>query len=71
MYELLKTNKKLIKQLVKKGVIDPVWVRDIEMYEEFQSLNINCIMCKYSILAERYGLSEESVRKRINLLKSN
>ena len=71
VYKLLKDNKQVIKQLVKIGVVDPVWIRDIEMYEEFQNLNINCIMCKYSILAEKYGISEESVRKRINLLKNN
>jgi len=71
VYELLKDNKQVIKQLVKIGVVDPVWVRDIEMFEEFQNLNIKCVMCKYSILADRYGISEESVRKRINLLKNS
>lgn len=70
MYDLLKDNKILIEKLVKAGVIDPVWPRDIEMFEEFQNMNIRCIMCKYTILAEKYGLSEDSVRKRISQMRT-
>lgn len=70
MYELLKNNKEMIQRLTKVGVIDPVWLRDIEMFEEFQKLNIKCVMCKYTILAERYELSEDTVRKRIGQLRS-
>ncbi len=69
MYELLKDNKQLIHKLIKAGVVDPVWSRDIEMFEEFLKMNIKCVMCKYTILAERYGISEDSVRKRISQLK--
>lgn len=69
MYELLKTNKPLIEKLSKAGVIDPHWIRDIEMYEEFQKLEINCTMCKYTILAEKHGISEDRVRKRIKELQ--
>ena len=69
MYELLKGNKALIKKLVRLGVADPIWLRDIEMYEEYLNLNIRCIMCKYSIIAEKYKLSESSVRKRIKMME--
>lgn len=69
MYELLKENYALIKKLVKLGVADPVWLRDIQMYEDYLNLNIRCVMCKYSILAEKYKLSEDSVRKRVKLMQ--
>lgn len=69
MFQYLKDNKEEVKQLTQKGVIDPVWLRDIEMFEEFQKLNIKCVMCKYTILAERYELSEDTVRKRIKQMK--
>lgn len=69
MYDLLKNNKPIIQKLTGAGVIDPHWMRDIEMYEDFQDLKINCVMCKYTILAEKYGLSEDGVRKRIKELR--
>lgn len=69
MYELLKTNKTIILKLANAGIIDPHWIRDIEMFEDFQKIQTNCVMCKYTILAEKYGLSEDGVRKRIKELK--
>ncbi len=69
MYEILKTNQHLLSDLAKAGIIDPHWIRDLEMYEEFQAMEIKCVMCKYTILAEKYGISEENVRKRIKELK--
>jgi len=71
MYELLKNNKPLINKLTKAGIIDAHWIRDIEMFEDFQTIDTNCVMCKYTILADKYGLSEEGVRKRIKALKTN
>ncbi len=68
MYELLKSNQMLISKLVHAGIIDSHWLRDIEMYEEFHGLDINCVMCKYSILAAKYGISEDRVRQRIREL---
>ena len=70
MYDLLKKNKALIDKLIKAGVVDPVWSRDIKMFEEFQNMNIRCVMCKYTILAEKYKLSEDNVRKRIGQLRA-
>lgn len=71
MYELLKDNKDLISQLAGVGVVDPHWLRDLEMYEVFKQLEIEvkCVMCRYAILAERYKISEENVRKRIKELR--
>jgi len=69
MYELLKKNRSLIIKLSKVGVIDSHWLRDLEMYEDFQALEINCTMCKYTILAEKYQISEDRVRKLIKELK--
>jgi hypothetical protein len=69
MYKFLKEHKLLIKKLSEAGVVDPHWMRDIEMVEDFDSLKINCVMCKYTIIAEKYGLSERRVRERIAELK--
>lgn len=69
MYELLKNNKKLIAELAQAGVVDSHWLRDLEMFELFNTLDTKCVMCKYTILAERYKLSEENVRKRIKEMK--
>lgn len=69
MYELLKDHKPTLIKLAKKGIIDAVWIRDIEMYEYYLELNTTCIMCKYTIIAEKYGLSEETARKRIKIMQ--
>jgi len=69
MYELLKDNRSVIERLVAAGVVDPLWLRDMQMYEDFQKLETRCVMCKYTILAEKYRTSEENVRKRIKEMK--
>lgn len=56
-------------QLVKAGIIDPHWIRDLEMYEEFQRMEIKCVMCKYTILADKYCVGEESVRKIVKMMR--
>lgn len=70
MYKFLKEHKSLIKKLSEAGVVDPHWMRDIDMMEDFESLKINCVMCKYTIIANKYRLSERRVRERINELKN-
>lgn len=69
MYELLKTNKIIIKKLANAGIIDPHWIRDIEMFEDFENLETNCMMCKYTIIANKYKLNIDTVRRRIKELK--
>ncbi len=69
MYELLSENIETIRTLTKAGVIDPHWLRDVQMFEDFNSIKTNCTMCKYSELAQKYGINEESVRKRIKEMR--
>ena len=66
--EVLNINKKLIEKLTWIGVVDPHWLRDIVMCEQFKALETNCVMCKYTIIASRFKLSEDHVRKIIKEL---
>ncbi len=59
----------MLNQLVRAGIIDPHWIRDLDIYEEFQAMEIKCVMCKYTILAEKYSVGEESVRKIIKMMR--
>lgn len=69
MYELLKDHKTTIKKLTKAGVIDPHWIRDVEMYEAFEAIEGEGAMSRYSIIADQFGVSEESARKRIKAMR--
>ena len=69
MYELLNGSREVIQRLAAAGVVDPHWLRDLDMYEMFESLPTTCVMCKYTILAEKFGLGEDMVRKRIKEMR--
>lgn len=68
LYTKIKHRATEIKELTKLGVIDPVWLRNIEIFEKFHELkNQNvCIYCCYHFIAEDYKLSWQSVRKIVS-----
>lgn len=65
LYKKIKSRTQEIKDLTKLGLIDPSWLRNIEMFEKFHLLkNQNvCIQCCYVFVAEDYGISWETVKK--------
>jgi cytochrome c-type biogenesis protein CcmH/NrfF len=69
--KLIEKNYNLIKKLTQAGVIDSRWLRDYQIFKEFQELEkeMRCVMCRYSILAERNKISEDQVRRIIRELK--
>ena len=65
LYTKLKHKTRELKEFTKLGVIDPIWVRDIEIFEEFHALepSIECKMCRYEIIADQRNVSSDLVRK--------
>lgn len=63
-YQLLKENENITFQYVKNGILSYMIIRDIEIYESFNSLedNINKEM-KYILLAEQYDLSTDRIKQ--------
>ena len=71
MYNSIKEHKNVIAALTAKGLIDPCWMRNIEMYEFFLSLKSESRMTKYVIVSEKYKVSEERARKVIKEMEAD
>lgn len=54
-----------IKQLTKLGVIDPIWLRNIEIMEKYSELRNQdvCKHCCFIFIADEFGISWSSVKK--------
>lgn len=65
LYKKLKPKTKEIKELTQLGLIDPSWMRNIDIFEKFHLLKNQdvCIQCCYIFVAEEFGISWESVKK--------
>lgn len=65
LYTKLKHLSPEIKQLTNLGVIDPVWLRNIEIMEKYSELREQdvCKHCCYVFIADELGLSWSSVKK--------
>lgn len=65
LYTKLKHLSSEIKELTKLGVIDPVWLRNIEIMEKYSLLREQdvCKQCCYVFIADELGLSWSSVKK--------
>ncbi len=70
MVELLRKHKKALQDLTLAGVVSPVWLRDLRIAEAYEQLNMDCQMCKYEVLASRFNLNSDSVRKIIRNMKN-
>lgn len=57
--------------LIKKGWIDPVKIRDMEIFLEFKEMEAATpqIMKRYYKIAIRRNLSEETIRKAVAMFK--
>jgi hypothetical protein len=65
LYTKLKHLTPEIKQLTNLGVVDPVWLRNIEIVERFFELRAKdvCVYCCYDFIGEEYGVSGDTVKK--------
>jgi myo-inositol-1-phosphate synthase len=63
-YELLKQNERINYKYVKNGILSYQIIRDIEIYESFNSLkeNIGKEM-KYVMISEQYDLSTDRIKQ--------
>ncbi len=54
-----------IKELTKLGVVDPVWLRNIEIMQKYSLLRDQdvCKHCCYVFIADEFGISWSSVKK--------
>ncbi|WP_379964000.1 hypothetical protein [Epilithonimonas sp. UC225_85] len=79
-YEEIKSRIEDVKVLISIGVINPAYLRDVEIYERFQEL-VNgipdgfreakkCVTCFYEVIADEFKISSESVRKIIRKLSN-
>lgn len=65
LYTKLKHKASDIKELTNLGLINPTWIRNIEIFEKFHELrNQNvCVICAYEFVGEDFGISWQSVKK--------
>mgnify|MGYP001040322782 FL=1 len=59
-----------IKELTNLGVINPVWIRNIHIFERFHELKEQkvCNYCCYEFIAEEEGISFSSVKQIVKKL---
>ncbi|PWB24643.1 hypothetical protein DCO46_11035 [Flavobacterium sp. HTF] len=70
-YELLKKNKSITFQFVKNGILSYIILRDIEIFESYNSIEDNITKeLKYIILAEQYELSVKRIEQIIYNMQS-
>lgn len=64
LYTEIKRKTREIKELTKLGLINPNWIRDLEVFEQFQYYNSegNNKSESYLFTAEDFGISWQSVR---------
>jgi hypothetical protein len=72
LYTEIKNKVSDIKTLTKLGLINPVWLRNIEIFEQYHLLRDKnvCITCAYQFVADDYKISYDSVKKIIEKLSS-
>jgi hypothetical protein len=72
LYTSLKHLEKEIKLLVKLGVVDPSWLRNIKIMERYAELKAEdvCNLCAYHFIAEEQGISWSSVKKIVKRLSN-
>lgn len=72
MYDILIPMKEQLLFAYKKGAnIPSTLLRDIEIYENFISIDNLGVMDKYYFLSEKYGISESSVRLSVKYMSKN
>lgn len=67
--QLFKNNTKVVRELECYGIISPHWRRDIQIIEAYSRLEMDCQMCKYEILAGRFRLDSDTIRKILRKFK--
>ena len=65
LYTKLKHRTRELKEFIDLGIIDPHWIRDIKIFEQFHALEeqVRCKMCRYEIIADERKISSSLVRK--------
>lgn len=68
LYTEIKRKIREIKELTILGLINPTWIRNIEVFEQFHYYlsNGNSKQDSYTLAGEDFGLSWQSVKKVVN-----
>lgn len=70
-YELLKKNESITYQFVKNGILSYMILRDIEIFESYNTIDDNITKeLKYILLAEQYELSVKRIEQIIYNMQS-
>ncbi|MDI9257274.1 hypothetical protein [Flavobacterium sedimenticola] len=64
-YELLKKNEDVLYQFVKAGILSYQVIRDIEIYEAFNNIDIQNKEMKYIMLSDDFELSTKRIEQII------
>lgn len=72
LYTKIKHLEPQIKELIKLGLIDASWSRNIKIVERFSFLRNQkvCVYCCYEFIAEEEKISASSVKKIVKKLTS-
>lgn len=70
LYTEIKRLQGEIKELTNLGVINPVWIRNIQIFERFHELREQgvCVYCCYEFVAEEEGVSYGTVKQVVRKL---
>lgn len=68
-YELIKSNEELTFQYVKNGILSYQIIRDMDIYEKFNSLDNLTNEIKYILLADEFELSKSRIEQIITSMK--
>lgn len=66
LYRKLKKRLGTLRMLVEEGILDRHWIRDLEIYQTYKSLHDECTMCKYELLADKFHMDSDTIRKIIS-----
>ena len=70
--ELITKNEEIFDQFIRAGLIDPKHKRDLEIWNEYQSLpEGKPVMQRYYMIAIRHNLSTKTVRRAVNFYSEN
>lgn len=70
LYATLKHKTQDLKELIALGVVDPVWIRNMDIFEKYHALRAQdvCRQCCHVFLAEDFGVSTETIKKVVQKL---
>lgn len=70
VFEFIQKNEKKVQDLTKLGLVNSSIISQYKIYKDFDSLKTSIpLMQRYSLIAERNGVSERTVMTAVKVMK--